>query len=705
MFELSIALKYLIPRRKQLSVSLIALMSVVVISLVVWLVIVFLSVTEGIERGWLEKLTQLNAPIRITPTSDYYASYYYQIDSVSAASNYSYKTIGEKAEAKLSDPYNPEEDQEISARFGSADRLSNGTLKDPVKIAYQILSDLKKQRRDFAFQEFEISGALMRLQLLRPGANEDSQGFLTQVTYVSSFADQSPYVHSLLLPANERDINHLFYLAGHNIDFSREDAPSLISLASQQKLQSRLQELFQSFQVHTLKPSMGFWKLPPQLLPKEYRLESTLFLRDGQVSHIAIATSASNLKKTQDQEHIKEGFLEKRGPECTFTAKDGSRFSFINPPPLIIEGKLSLNAQLVVQSLNTASRLKDVRFAVQGQLQSAALQGEIVWDGLEIEKSTFKPQISSAPQCSLPWHFRLNQEGGKFVALPDTSRKEVGVLLAKSFQDNGVMIGDRGYFSYAAASASSMQEQRLSIYVAGFYDPGIMAVGAKCVLAPAHVAHLINATGASFNLDKTMSNGISVWFENLQSAKDVQMELKKAFAQAGIEKYWKVSTFHEYDFAKDLLQQFQSDKTLFTLIGGIILVVACCNIISLLVLLVNDKKKEIGILQAMGASPKSIAAIFGFCGIAMGILSSMIGLLAALLTLHHIDAIAQFLSYIQGHDAFNAIFFGKTLPRELSRNAVYFILLTTPFLSLCAGLVPAIKACRMRPSEILRKDS
>src|SRR3989338_8769625 len=145
MFELSIALKYLIQRRKQLSVSLIALMSVVVISLVVWLVIVFLSVTEGIERGWLEKLTQLNAPIRITPTSDYYASYYYQIDSVSAASNYSYKTIGEKAEAKLSDPYNPEEDQEISARFGSADRLSNGTLKDPVKIAYQILSDLKKQ--------------------------------------------------------------------------------------------------------------------------------------------------------------------------------------------------------------------------------------------------------------------------------------------------------------------------------------------------------------------------------------------------------------------------------------------------------------------------------------------------------------------------------------------------------------------------------
>ena len=88
MFEFSVALKYLIPRKKQLSVSLIALLSVLVISLVVWLVLVFLSVTEGIERGWLQKLTTLNAPLRITPTQRYYSSYYYQIDSVSADSHY-----------------------------------------------------------------------------------------------------------------------------------------------------------------------------------------------------------------------------------------------------------------------------------------------------------------------------------------------------------------------------------------------------------------------------------------------------------------------------------------------------------------------------------------------------------------------------------------------------------------------------------------
>ena len=87
-----------------------------------------------------------------------------------------------------------------------------------------------------------------------------------------------------------------------------------------------------------------------------------------------------------------------------------------------------------------------------------------------------------------------------------------------------------------------------------------------------------------------------------------------------------------------------------------------------------------------------------------GILSSIIGATAALFTLHHIDSIVRLLSYFQGHDAFNATFFGQSLSSELSNNAVTFILIATPLISLLAGLVPAIKACRLRPSEILRSE-
>ncbi|MCP5507549.1 MAG: ABC transporter permease, partial [Chlamydiales bacterium] len=86
MFELSVALKYLTPRWKQLSVSIISLISILVISLVVWLIVVFFSVAYGLEKGWTHKLIAMTAPVRITPTEDYYHSYYYQIDSISANS-------------------------------------------------------------------------------------------------------------------------------------------------------------------------------------------------------------------------------------------------------------------------------------------------------------------------------------------------------------------------------------------------------------------------------------------------------------------------------------------------------------------------------------------------------------------------------------------------------------------------------------------
>jgi hypothetical protein len=103
---------------------------------VVWLVIVFLSVTTGIEKNWLNKLTTLHAPIRISPTDLYYKSYYYQVDSLAAASQYTLKTIGEKADSSLTDPYAEEIDAEIPFYWPPAEKI------DPVKSAFKELDQL-----------------------------------------------------------------------------------------------------------------------------------------------------------------------------------------------------------------------------------------------------------------------------------------------------------------------------------------------------------------------------------------------------------------------------------------------------------------------------------------------------------------------------------------------------------------------------------
>lgn len=687
-FELSIVRKYLSPKKNQLSVSLIALMSIAVISVVVWLVLVFLSVTEGIERSWLEKLTALNGPIKIQPTEKYFSSYYHQIDSYAAASGYASKNIKQKALAPLSDPYDPNSDEELPASFPKPENI------DPVKKAYKILSEFQEKIPGFAFQDFEISGALMRLQLLRNDGNHFSHQFLTQVSYLVSFAEQNPRLDSLMIKPSAKDLNHLLFLANKKWDHVCEDIP--VETQENFLVLKNLLPILKNTLIEEMQTTLHLWKAPSSFLPENTIFDAVACLNQGQITHFILPQ-----KLIKGQMH--QGKLEVRHNEILFTSQDGQKH-FQRSIPLFIEGPLTFKVALLENSLCRARAFSDVQLNAKTTVQNHSLEGVIPWTGVQISKAAIQNRFSAAPEFTPPWPYILEKAKKGLLLLPQNEEKTIPIFLSKNFQDTGVMIGDRGYLSYPSMTASGLQEQRFMACVAGFYDGGIMAVSGKYILVPPHVTEVINASNSPYSVDRTISNGLTIWFSSLGDCEKIKQELKSAFQKEGIDAYWKIIDFKQYDFAKDLLQQFQSDKYLFTLIGIIVLVVACSNIISMLILLVQNKRREIGILQAMGASKQSIALIFGLCGIVIGIMSSCIGILLALLTLHNIDFVVKILSMLQGHEAFNALFFGQSLPNTLSQHALYFILIATPLLSLLAGLIPAIKACNLRPSQILRSE-
>lgn len=668
--------------------SLIALMSVGVISLVVWLVLVFLSVTDGIEKNWLKKLTSLNAPIRITPTDDYYHSYYYQVDSISNASDYRYKSIGEKASALLTDPYDPTEDQEIPRRWPEKLCKNDGTPIDLVKGAFGVIDGMHLNAQDY-----EVSGAVLKLRMVRPQGilfsqnQERGQGHLTQVSYISSFSGKSPLLTQLIEKPRMEDINHLFFLADVSMNGVSEDTPADVQQASSLEFQSKVDALLTHLEIQEMKTTSHRWQALSSLLPEGVFFDVYAPLKNGVISQVVFP-----LEKKEGN-----GKICKKQGRLHFIGRDGSQHTVSFAVPLFVEGRISMEASLVPYTLESLHSLRDLRFQVKTLLQGIEVEGQIPWDGIEISQAHVANSFDQPPATLPPWPYSVG--GDTFLPTGDVP----AAVLPKHFQNNQVQIGDVGYFSYGAATSTSVQEQRLPVRVVGFYDPGVMAIGAKVILTEPELVHAINE-GSPAVYDPNMVNGIQVYLDDLGSAKEVKEKLITAFEKEGLSPYWNVTTFHEYDFAKDLLQQFQSDKYLFTLIGGIVLIVACSNIISLLVILVNDKRKEIAILSSMGASKKSIALIFTLCGGIMGTLSTLIGTAAALLTLHHIDSVVNFLSFLQGHDAFNAVFYGKSLPNQLSQHALTFILIATPIISLLAGLVPAMKATKVHPSHILRSE-
>lgn len=661
MFEAAFIKKYLTPKRKQLSSSLIALLSIGVITVVVWLVVLFLSVTEGIEKSWLDKLTSLNAPVRIKPTEAYFASYYYNVDRYSAASHYLSKSLGQKARALLSDPHDSSFDESLPLEIPKPERLANGQLLDPVKELTGGLSAL-----GLNYQDVEMSGALLRLDLIRkePGnlhpAEMKSQ--LTNVSYLASFPSKNPALSELLVAPTVGDLNNLLH----------------------QEMRTETKDLswLENVQIQTLAPRAELWKLPIDLLPEKTPFAVEAYHHGEQISHLLLPTSDC---RSHDQS------IERRGDRLFFKGKQGAEIPLEPKTPIFSLGKLDLAVE---------GSIEKGLFAVSGLLQEQKVAGRVPLEGLEVKEASFQTMFVEEPKNPPHWPFFTK------MAEPSLPEKErgYGILLAKSYHENGVRMGDCGYLAYSSPSLSGTKELHLPVYIAGFYDPGIMAVGNKCILVPPSITESINRVESPYTLEKSEANQYFVWLKNLKDTQKTKGEILQMLEDRHIGKYFTVETFHDYEFAKPLMQQFQSDKYLFTLIGIIILLVACTNIISLLAVLVSDKKKEIGILRAMGARRSSIVAIFACSGGLIGLMSCLLGLLLGWLTLHNIDHVVHLLSALQGHDAFNTQFFGTSLPHTVSPRALLFAAIATPCMALLSGLIPAIKAARLDPCNALRSE-
>ncbi|MBJ7450182.1 MAG: ABC transporter permease [Parachlamydiales bacterium] len=661
-FELAIALKYLIPKRRHLAASMIGFVSTLVISLVVWLVLVFLSVTEGMEKNWIDKIVALNAPLRVEPTDEYFSSYYYRIDAMSASSEYRSKTLYEKVNTSIVDPYNVDEDLELPIDFPPPDLNKDGT---PLNIALEAKNAiLSIQDKTLKVSDYEVALGQLRLRMLRP--LQGTENFVTQASYLTAIDSRVAPIDRLEIKPNFKDLQNTLLMLPFAESISRQDSSSDEQLLNAVKRKQRFVEFFNAVSIKKLK-TPPFWKIPIQLLPSSSEVFAYVQNPNTPFGRLLLSKD-KNIKGMQPttlriQNHI-----------ISYMQNGQWIIAPINMSIYAME-PLILEANLIENSLDDALDAQDIIFNVSTEDYSLKLSGKVPLDQLIIFDATGSTETLFLPKES--------------------------IVLPKSFRDSGALIGDRGYIAYYTASSGNLQEQRLPVSVSGFYDAGLMP--GKFALVDKSITSLINS---SLNAQKTTSSsGFQVWFKDPSKASLYKSELEKIFESKGISPYFRIQTYEEYDFAKDLILQLKSDRHLFTLIAIIIILVACSNIISMLLLLVNDKKKEIGILRSLGASSASIAQIFGLVGIMMGILSSLIGLAVAYFTLMHLQTLVEWISALQGYDVFNSVFYGSSLPNTMSQGAVALVLSSTTFLSLIAGLIPAIRASRIKPVSILRSEA
>jgi lipoprotein-releasing system permease protein len=168
---------------------------------------------------------------------------------------------------------------------------------------------------------------------------------------------------------------------------------------------------------------------------------------------------------------------------------------------------------------------------------------------------------------------------------------------------------------------------------------------------------------------------------------------------------------HQY-FSRDwtrthgnLYQAIGMEKSIIGLLLLLIVAVAAFNIISTLVMVVNDKRGDIAILRTLGATPGQIMAIFMVQGTVIGVVGTAIGAAVGIFAALNVSAAISLLEGLIGHKFLNAdVYFIDYLPSQLMAEDVLLVSGAALILSFLATLYPAWRAARTQPAEALRYE-
>jgi lipoprotein-releasing system permease protein len=147
------------------------------------------------------------------------------------------------------------------------------------------------------------------------------------------------------------------------------------------------------------------------------------------------------------------------------------------------------------------------------------------------------------------------------------------------------------------------------------------------------------------------------------------------------------------------------EKTMMTIILSLIVAVAAFNIVSTLVMAVQEKHADIAILRTLGARPGSVMAIFVLQGAIIGIVGLIAGAIGGVVLATNLDVVIPALEALTGATLWNKeIYYIKELPSKVLAADVAGIVSLSFVLTLIATLYPSWRAARVNPAEALRYE-
>jgi lipoprotein-releasing system permease protein len=227
--------------------------------------------------------------------------------------------------------------------------------------------------------------------------------------------------------------------------------------------------------------------------------------------------------------------------------------------------------------------------------------------------------------------------------------------------------------------------------VAAIFEVGVYDFDKAFVLMPVEEAQSFLMMGHSIGM-------VEIGTEDADRVGEILAPLRAALANRAIVNDWR-------SMNATLFDAIQVERVVMFVVLSIIVVVAVFNILSSLIMLVRAKTRDIAILRTMGATRGSLLRIFLTVGVTIGVLGIFAGLALGAIGLYFRQPAVDFFQRLSGHNPFDPqVYFLTQLPSKTNPYEVAAIVLLALVLTFIATLIPAWRASKTDPVQVLRYE-